>query len=138
MLPNYKRVSEYLYGRGVKWIGLDSDGRIDTLLPIWIDAGLNYLYPFEGRQGMDVLAVRREYGRDLRIWGGVDKRAVAEGPEAIEAELTRVRPLMAEGGFIPMLDHSCPPDISWPNYQYYMRRMEEVCCECGTAGSAGR
>jgi uroporphyrinogen decarboxylase len=79
---------------------------------------------------MDVLAVRREYGRDLRIWGGVDKRAVANGPEAVDSELARVGPLIAEGGFIPMLDHSCPPDISWPNYTYYMRRLSEVCGAC--------
>jgi hypothetical protein len=127
MLPRYRRVVEFLRERGVPWIGLDSDGQIDTLIPIWLDTGLNFLYPFEVQAGMDVLAVRRKYGRKLRIWGGVDKRAVAAGPEAIEAELARVRPLIAEGGYIPMLDHSCPPDISWPNYTYYMRRLAEVC-----------
>jgi len=127
MLPRYRRVTEFLRGRGVEWVGLDSDGRIDSLIPIWLDAGLNCLYPFEVQAGMDVIAVRRQYGRHLRIWGGVDKRAVARGPEAIEAELARVRPLIEEGGYIPMLDHSCPPDISWPNYRYYMRRLDEVC-----------
>jgi uroporphyrinogen decarboxylase len=127
MLPRYRRVTEFLRGRGVEWIGLDSDGRIDSLIPIWLDAGLNCLYPFEVQAGMDVLAVRRQYGPHLRMWGGVDKRAVAHGPEAIEAELARVRPLIEEGGYIPMLDHSCPPDISWSNYRYYMRRLDEVC-----------
>ena len=127
MLPRYRRVVEHLRARGVRWIGLDSDGRIDALLPVWVDAGINCLYPFEVQAGMDVLAVRKEYGRDLRIWGGVDKRAVAEGPAAIDAEIERVRPLIAEGGYIPMLDHSCPPDIAWSDYQYYMRRMAEVC-----------
>jgi uroporphyrinogen decarboxylase len=127
MLPRYKRVADFLRDRGVRWIGLDSDGRIDTLIPVWLDAGLNFLYPFEVQAGMDVNKVRREYGRDLRMWGGVDKRAIAEGRDAIEAELARVRPLIEEGGYIPMADHSCPPDISWPNYVYYMRRLGEVC-----------
>ncbi len=127
MLPRYRRVVQFLRSRGVEWIGLDSDGRIDSLIPIWLDAGLNYLYPFEVQAGMDVVAIRRTYGRDLRIWGGVDKRAVAAGPAAIERELARVRPLIEEGGYIPMLDHSCPPDISWQNYTYYMRRLREVC-----------
>lgn len=134
MLPRYRRVVDFLRGRGVEWIGLDSDGRIDGLIPVWLDAGLNFLYPFEVQAGMDVLDVRRTYGRDLRIWGGLDKRAVAEGPAAIDAELARALPLIREGGYIPMLDHSCPPDISWDHYTLYMRRLGETCRLAGASG----
>ena len=31
MLPRYRRVAEFLRGRGVPYIGLDSDGQIDCL-----------------------------------------------------------------------------------------------------------
>ncbi len=127
MLPRYRNVTEFLRARGVNYIGLDSDGQIDSLIPVWMDAGLNFLYPFEVQAGMDVLAVRRKYGKQLRIWGGVDKRAVAQGPASIDAELARVKPLIAEGGYIPHTDHSCPPDISFANYCYFMKRLEEVC-----------
>jgi uroporphyrinogen decarboxylase len=127
MLPRYKRVVEFLRRRGVEFIGLDSDGQIDPLIPVWLDAGLNFLYPFEVQAGMDVLAVRRKYGRELRIWGGVDKRALAHGKAAIDREIERVRPLMAEGGYIPHTDHSAPPDISYANYCYYMERLAAAC-----------
>lgn len=127
MLPRYRRVTEFLRRRGVRYIGLDSDGQIDSLIPVWMDAGLNFLYPFEVQCGMDVLAVRRKYGRDLRIWGGVDKRAMARGPKAIDTELARVKPLIDEGGYIPHADHSCPPDISFANYCYYLEALEKVC-----------
>ncbi|MBN1864277.1 MAG: hypothetical protein JW808_05200 [Victivallales bacterium] len=127
MLPRYRRVTEFLRGRGVEYIGLDSDGQIDSLIPVWMDAGLNFLYPFEVQSGMDVLKVRRKYGRELRIWGGVDKRALARGAKAIDAELERVKPLIAEGGYIPHTDHSCPPDISLENYCYYMEKLGEQC-----------
>jgi uroporphyrinogen-III decarboxylase len=127
MLPRYKRVTEFLRGRGVKYVGLDSDGQMDCLIPVWMDAGLNFLYPFEVQAGMDVLAVRRKHGKTLRIWGGVDKRALRDGPEAIDKELQRLQPLIREGGYIPHTDHSCPPDISYGNYCYYMRRLAEVC-----------
>ncbi len=99
----------------------------DPLIPVWMDAGLNFLYPFEVQAGMDVLEVRRRYGRDLRIWGGVDKRALAQGPRAIDAELERLRPLIDEGGYIPHTDHSIPPDVSYANFRYYTRRIAEVC-----------
>ncbi len=127
MLPRYRKVVDFLRGHGVKYIGLDSDGQIDPLIPVWLDAGLNFLYPFEVQSGMDVLQVRRKYGKELRIWGGLDKRALASGPAAIEAELVRLRPLMAAGGYIPHTDHSCPPDISFENYCYYLARLSEVC-----------
>jgi len=127
MLPRYRRVVEFLRGRGVKYIGLDSDGQMDSLIPVWLDAGLNFLYPFEVQSGMDVLAVRKKYGRELRILGGVDKRALSKGPAAIDAELARVAPLIAEGGYIPHTDHSAPPDISYANYCYYIQKLAKVC-----------
>ncbi len=127
MLPRYRRVVDFLQSRGVKYIGLDSDGRVTELIPVWMDAGLNTLFPFEPQAGMDVNAVRREFGKDLRIWGGFDKRALAHGKEAIDAEIERIRPLIYDGGYIPHLDHSAPPDISWPMFQYYAEQMVRVC-----------
>jgi hypothetical protein len=126
MLPRYRRVVEFLRGRGVKLISLDSDGDVSGLIPVWLDAGINVLYPFEVQAGMDVVAVRRQYGRDLRLWCGIDKRAIARGPEAINAELQRVRPLIEEGGYVPAPDHSLPPDVPFAHYCYYMRKLRGV------------
>lgn len=126
MLPRYRRVVDFVRSRGVEWISLDSDGDITELIPVWLDAGINILYPFEAQAGMDVLAVRREYGRDLRMWGGINKRALATGPAAIDAELERVRPLVEEGGYVPGLDHSMPPDVSFANYCYYMEHLPSI------------
>ena len=125
-LPRYRRVVEYVKGRGVPFVSLDSDGDVTRLLPIWVDAGIDIVYPFEVQCGMDVLKVRREYGRDLRMWGGIDKRAVAQGPDAIDAELARVRPLIEEGGYVPAPDHSLPPDTPFAHYCYYMERLAEA------------
>ena len=126
MVPRYARVVEFVRSRGVGLIALDSDGDITELIPCWLDAGINILYPFEAQCGMDVNAVRREYGRDLRMWGGIDKRALAIGPDAIDAELARVRPLIEEGGYVPAPDHSLPPDVSFSNYRYYMEKLPEI------------
>ncbi|MFH0795441.1 MAG: hypothetical protein V2A65_00080 [Candidatus Omnitrophota bacterium] len=62
-----------------------------------------------------VLEVRRKYGRNLRMWFGIDKRVMAQGPPAIDAELRRIRPLVQEGGYVPGLDHSIPPDVAFAN-----------------------
>jgi len=127
MLPRYRRVVDFLRKRGIKYIGLDSDGNIDSLIPVWIDSGLNFLYPFEVQAGMDVIQVRKKYGRELRIWAGLDKRALAQDKNAIDREINRLIPLMEEGGYIPYTDHSVPPDVSLENYLYYLERMAETC-----------
>ncbi|MBM3500201.1 MAG: hypothetical protein FJX74_16210 [Armatimonadetes bacterium] len=126
MVPRYRRVVEFVRSRGVELIALDSDGDIRELIPCWLDAGINVLYPFEAQAGMDALAVRREYGRDLRMWGGFDKRTLAWGPEAIDAELARVRPLVEDGGYVPHPDHSLPPDVPFANYCYFMEKVRAV------------
>ena len=123
MLPRYKRVVDFLRSRGVEFISLDSDGKIDSLIPIWLDAGINIIYPFEVQCGMDVNKVRQEYGTDLRIWNGIDKRCAAIGKQAIDNELSRVEQLVRQGGYIPGLDHSVPPDVSYHNYVYFMEKL---------------
>jgi len=132
MLPRYRKVVDFLTKKGVKYIGLDSDGDIDSLIPVWLDSGLNFLYPFEVQAGMDVIKVRKKYGKQLRIWGGVDKRAIAAGKNAIDKEIQRIMPLVEEGGYIPHADHSIPPDVSLENYLYYLEKMAESCEKIGT------
>ena len=119
-LPHYRRVCDWLRSRGVRHIWLDSDGDIHRLIPIWLEAGINGLWPFEVQAGMDVVAIRGIYGHDLGIGGGIDKRAVAQGGEAMRRAVDHVMPLVNDGGYFPELDHSAPPDISWGNMCEYM------------------
>ena len=115
-LKHYRRVCDWVHSQGIKHIGLDSDGDIKLLIPIWLDAGIDHLWPFEVQSGMDVLEVRKIYGHDLALMGGIDKRTVSAGGDVMRAEVDRVMPLVADGGYIPELDHSAPPDISWPAF----------------------
>jgi uroporphyrinogen decarboxylase len=57
------------------------------------------------------------------MFGGVDKRPLAKGFKEIDAELRRVAPVIQEGGYVPMLDHSAPPDIPYENYRYFMEQL---------------
>ncbi len=62
----------------------------------------------------------------MRLWFGIDKRALARGPSAIDTELKRVRSLVEEGGYVAGLDHSLPPDVSFSNYRYYMESLRRM------------
>jgi uroporphyrinogen decarboxylase len=60
------------------------------------------------------------------MWGGINKHALAVSNEAVDAELARIRPLIDDGGYVPDLDHSMPPDTPFDRYLYYMRRLREI------------
>jgi len=124
--PAYERWSAEIRTSGCEIIDMDSDGRVDELIPIWIESGINACDPIEAAAGNDIVAFRRQFGRKMAYKGGVDKRAIAKGGEAIEAELRRIAPVVADGGYIPGCDHGVPPDISWPNFVHYARLLARL------------
>lgn len=126
LLPCYRRVIDFARARGVHFFCLDTDGKMDSLISIFMDAGIDILYPFEAQAGMDVNVARSKYGRELRLWGGLDKRALTCGHYEIDALIDRHRSLIADGGYVPMLDHSAPPDIPYRNYCYFMQQLEKA------------
>lgn len=127
VLPPMKRLFETMKSSGVRYVGLDTDGNPGPLIPLFLEAGLDILWPLErAAEGVDPLELRRTYGRDLRLWGGVDKREVARGPAAIDRHLESLAPLVEDGGFIPHLDHTFPPDISLANLHHYMASKQRL------------
>ncbi len=127
LVPHYRRISDLVRGYGVDVIWVDCDGKIDDLVPLWLEAGINCMFPLEvGTWGADPLAFRREYGRDLLLMGGIGKRILAGSKETIEAEVYRLLPLVEEGGYIGFCDHRVPPDVPLNNYWFYLEQVREV------------
>ncbi len=127
LVPHYRRINELLRRHGIDVIFVDCDGKIDALLPLWLDAGVNCMFPIEvGTWGADALAYRRTYGRDLLMLGGLDKHILAHSKDAIEREVRRLAPLVEEGGFIPFCDHRVPPDVPLANYWRYIECARRI------------
>lgn len=120
ILPCYKRITEVLHRHGINVIYTDSDGDVSLLIDIWLEAGINTLFPVERMGGTDPVKLRQRYGRKVRFFGGVDKKALSAGKTAIRKELEYLAPVVAEGGFIPHVDHRVPPDVSYADYLYYL------------------
>ncbi len=118
--PRYKRIHAKLKQAGLDIWYTDTDGDIRALIPIFLECGLNTLFPFEVSCSGHPADVLREYGPDLRMMGGVDKRPLIAGPAEIKAYLESLVPWVERGGFIPHVDHRCPPDVSQENYLYYL------------------
>lgn len=126
MLPRYRRITELARSRGVDTIFVDSDGDVTQLIPLWLESGVNGVYPMEVAAGMDVCRLRREYGRDLLMTGGIDKRVLTQGKAAIDAELEAKIPLAHQGGYIPHIDHAIPHDVPYEHFAYYWKRKKEL------------
>ncbi|MFO7957742.1 MAG: uroporphyrinogen decarboxylase family protein [Candidatus Brocadiia bacterium] len=125
MGPNYRRIKQFADRHDIPLISVDTDGYPDPIIPTMMEAGVNYLWPFEVAAGCDVNVFGARYPT-LGMMGGIDKRALAEGPEAIDAELERVRPAVEAGRYIPALDHCVPDDVSWHNYSHYAEALREL------------
>ena len=126
MVPCYRRITASVRSMGIDSIWLDCDGNVEKLLPLWLDAGITGIFPMEQAAGNDLRLYRQIYGRMLRMSGGIDKRALASGPAAIDAELAAKLPLAEGGGYIPTLDHAIPPNVSYSNFMYYWKRKKEL------------
>jgi uroporphyrinogen decarboxylase len=62
---------------------------------------------------MDAVKIRKKYWHDLALCGGVDKRELAKDKKAIE-----------QGGYIPTVDHTVPPDVSYDNFMFYYMEIK--------------
>lgn len=125
MLPRYRVMTQKLREKGVPFILLDSDGCIRDLIPLWLEAGIDGVVPMEANAEMDVAAYRAQYPT-LLMMGGVDKRALAFGRDAIDHEIDKIRRTIASGGLIPFFDHGLPHDASYANFVYFTEQLKRV------------
>jgi len=122
--PHYKRITDLARAHGIDICSVDCDGMIDALIPTWIKNGVNTMFPIEvGTWGASIRPWREKYGKELRGVGGMNKTVFAHDRAAVDAEIERLKPLVALGGYIPCPDHRIAPDAQWDNVRYYCDRM---------------
>ena len=130
MLPRYRRLIETLRGAGVPLMLVDTDGDCTELLPLFVEAGVDMVIPFEVAAGTDTDETRRGYPT-LGIVGGIEKTMPSKSPQAIEAELSRIATLLRAGRYLPCSDHGVPPTVSYAQYVEFYRRLREVMARTG-------
>jgi uroporphyrinogen-III decarboxylase len=127
MFPGYRRLLDFLRDAGVRSIIMDCDGHIGQLMPLWIEAGFHGTWPCEIAALNDPVEYRKEYGTDIALLGGIDKRELRFGFEEVKAEVMGKVPfLMAQGGFVPGVDHGTPPDVPVRNYLYMVELIKAL------------
>lgn len=125
--PYYRTVWDCAQSYGAKLFSQDSDGNMNSVLDAFIECGVNCSYPFEPAAGMDMVEMRKKYGKKLYFKGGIDKHALRKDKAAIRAELEyKMCDLMKGGGTIFALDHRIPNGVTLENYKYYVTLGREM------------
>jgi len=98
------------------------------LIPSVLKRGINCLWACEVNiDAMDYRRIRGEYGRDLRLIGGIDLDTLRDGREAIRKEIEdKVPPLLSDGGYIPLADGRVREDVKFDHYAYYRQLLQQV------------
>jgi len=125
-LPHQNPVTRMFQKAGVPVISLYTSGNCEALLPLAMENGINCTWPCERNSSMDPIVLRRKFGRDLLLVGGVGHTCLTAGNDAIDAEVQRLIPLVKEGGFIPMLDDMIPPEVSFASYRHCVEALRQL------------
>lgn len=120
VVPRYKRIAAKLKSAGVDVWFTDCDGDIRPILPYFLEAGINCMFPLEVNGAGHPGKLLDEYSGQLRIMGGVDKMALGMGKETIKEYLESLVAYVEKGGYIPHVDHRCPPNVKEEDYLYYL------------------
>jgi uroporphyrinogen-III decarboxylase len=127
MLSYYRRVWDMLRDRGARLLMQDSDGNMNAVIPSFLDAGVNVMYPMEPAAGMDIVKARNAYGTALALMGGIDKHVLRRSKEEIAAELEyKIPPMVRTGGCVLALDHRIPNGTPLENYRFYVQKAWEI------------
>lgn len=126
LMPRYKRIGKKLSEHGVKVWWMDCDGDVRPILPYFLEAGVNCLFPYEVNSCCHPAELMAMYPGALKIMGGFDKMQLIAGKDAIRSYMRSIEKLVASGGYIPFCDHRCPPDVSEENYLYYLDLKEKT------------
>jgi uroporphyrinogen decarboxylase len=95
ILPYHRRIVDAL-DVSVIW---HSDGNVEALLPMAIEAGFAGIHGLEPGAGMDLSKIKREFGRDLVLIGNVDVRILCDSDlDAVRREVDRCIEQGAPGG----------------------------------------
>jgi len=127
LYPAHKKLFDFAHGRQLPVI-FHCDGYVEALIPSLIEAGINCLQPLEAKAGMDLLKLKKRFGDQIALIGGMDERILETNDcRAVEAELLSKLPqAMAGSGYVLQVDHSVSPLVDYTTYKYFVERGLEI------------
>jgi len=129
VLPGYQKVLKLLERHGVPLrILCTTGGNLSSLLPGLIEAGINGFWISNIRDaGMSYSELRRIYGPDIALIGGIDATSLALDEGAVRHAVEETVPgLLRDGHYLPCLDDRPRINHSFHQYRYYRELLAET------------
>jgi hypothetical protein len=128
VLKSYQPIIEITRKHGIETIILRTYSNIRVLIPGILKSGINCLWACEtNSRDMDYADLRKNFGRELRLIGGIDLDSLRYDKHVIRREMeNKVLPLIGSGGYIPIADGRVRKNIPYENYAYYRRLLEKI------------
>ena len=121
IMPYHKKYVEQIKKYTDAKVLLHSCGNVRPLLPKLIEAGFDIVHPFQfSCPEMEPSELKREFGKDLVFWGGIDVQKFLPNAtvEEVKAEVKRIINIMhVGGGYIFSPSHNIQADIPPENLE---------------------
>jgi uroporphyrinogen decarboxylase len=126
VLPQQIRLFDLARENGMKVI-YHSDGNVNDILPLLIEAGIDCIQPLEVRAGNDVRHYIDTYADAISYIGNINMDLFTTSKKAIEQEVSS-KILSAKGShrYLFHSDHSVPYTVSLENYSYGLKIANDV------------
>jgi hypothetical protein len=123
--PWVARMAEYAHQNGLP-VMYHGCGNAKSILPDYIEIGIDGYNPLEAKAGMDAVELRRQYGHriafcgnsDIQVWESCD-------PQAIRREVLRKLNAAKGGGYMFMSDHSVTSAVPGAVYDSIVKLVRE-------------
>ena len=128
-LPGYRRIIDLLRTYNVPLrVMCTTGGDLGSLVPMLVDAGVNCLWISNIMSAnMEYSKLRREYGPEVALIGGIDATALSRDETAVRRAVTDTAPALLESGrYLPCLDDRPRANTLFPLYRLYRDLLAEL------------
>ena len=123
--PQLKRLCDEVHAAGLKVI-YHGCGNASAVYEDMIEAGVDCYNPLEAKADLDVLALKRKFGKSWTFNGNIDIRVLSTNDHnQVRQEVLRKLNAAKGGGYIIQSDHSVSGDVDASTYDYFVRLVRE-------------
>ena len=123
--PQLKRICDAIHAAGLKTI-YHGCGNASAVYDDMIAAGVDAYNPLEVKAGLNVVDLKRRFGRRWAFNGNIDVRVLATNDrDRIRREVLTKLNAAKGGGYIVQSDHSVPDNVDFDSYDCLVRLVRE-------------
>lgn len=123
--PQLKRICEAVHAAGLKTV-YHGCGNASLIFEDLIEAGVDAYNPLEAKAGLNVVELKRQFGKRWAFNGNLDVQVLETNDrEKVRREVLTKLNAAKGGGYILQSDHSIPDSVAPATYDYVIELARE-------------